>query len=144
MAGLLRPGQDAVASTLEVWARLPFKWGSTDCFLSVLDHVEFATGRQLQARPRYSNALGAQRILQRWGGFEAYCSMVMAQLGCPTTVNPERGDVGLVRLPDVGLTMCLCIGELWAARGDHEVLTARCEPEIAWRVVAGGSQCPRR
>ena len=47
MAGLLKPLQGAAAArlsqvteqTLLVWASVPFVWGSTDCFLSVLGHV---------------------------------------------------------------------------------------------------------
>jgi hypothetical protein len=141
MARLLSPGSapDAVEMALARWNRSRFEWGQTDCFQSVLAHVEFVTGRAFN-RPRYSSAIGAERILRRAGGFERYCSEVMETLGCPTTVNPERGDVGLIDLPRIGLTFCLCTGQKWAARAEAmAVLIIQAEPVIAWRVMP----CPR-
>lgn len=140
MAGLLStPG--LVDHTLERWSRLPFKWGQTDCFQSVLTYVEAATGRVLQMRPRYGTARGAYRILNNWGGFEAYCARTMQLLGIDRTEQPQRGDVGLINLPESGLTLCLCLGQFWAARGEREVMIFRADPLAAWKV--GGAPCHR-
>lgn len=128
---------DVTAQTLVVWASLPFIWGATDCFLSVLDHVETATGCQYHDRPRYRTALQAERILKRHGGFRPYCEIVFGTIGLITTDDPVRGDVGLVDIPGTGLTACLCLGRSWAARGDGDVTIAQMRPEVAWRVVPG-------
>jgi len=128
---------DLVEMALDRWHGSAFKWGQTDCFQSVISHVEIVTGRAFN-RPHYSSAIGAERILRRAGGFERYCHHVMELLGCPTTVNPERGDVGLVNIPGTGLTFCLCTGQKWAARAEAgAVLVVQAEPVAAWRVVAG-------
>lgn len=147
MAGLLipldalPPPRDAVAETLRRWAAQPFVWGQTDCFQSGLAHAERVTGRVLEERPIYDGPFSAARVLAEWGGFEAYCHVVMGALGCPTTLNPERGDLGLIDLPQDGqgrggLTLCLCTGDFWAARGELQVVFSRAEPVAAWRVVA--------
>lgn len=143
MAGLLKPLQGAAAArlsqvtdqTLLIWSSLPFVWGASDCFLSVLGHVEEATGKRLQDRPRYRSAMEAARILARHGGFQPYCEMVFAKLGLMTTDEPTRGDIGLVDIPGTGLTACLCLGKSWAARGDGDITIAQMRPRIAWRVV---------
>ena len=150
MAGLLSPAlppaRDAVAATLRRWAAQPFVWGETDCFQSVLTYAEGVTGRVLEERPAYDGPFSAARVLLEWGGFEPYCACVMGALGCPTTLNPERGDIGLVNLPvtderGFGLTLCLCTGDFWAARGESMVVFSRAEPVAAWRVIAGGAPC---
>ncbi len=143
MARLLKPLQGAAAArlsqiteqTLMLWASLPFVWGATDCFLSVLDHAEEATGRRYHDRPRYRTAMEANRILARHGGFQPFCEMVFAKLGLMTTDDPTRGDIGLVDIPGTGLTACLCLGSSWAARGDGDVTIAQMRSRIAWRVV---------
>lgn len=150
MAGLLslhpaprEAADDAVAATLRQWAVQPFVWGTSDCFLSVLAYAEAVTGRRMQRRPHYSSALAAGRILRAAGGFEPYCRKVFAQLRCAPTDAPVRGDIGLIDLPDVGLTMCLSLGTFWAARGDREVVVGRARATVAWAVNNGSTVCPK-
>ena len=144
MAGLLTPSDQVAAATrlglvtdqtLMLWSALPFVWGASDCFLSILDHVEEVIGRRYADRPRYRSALEAQRILRRHGGFQAYCELVFAQLGLQVTAQPVRGDVGLVDIPGTGLTACLCLGNSWAARGEGSFTMVQAAAVIAWSVV---------
>lgn len=146
MAGLLDP----VSAELRLWASAPFIDGETDCALSVLAYVERVTGRQLSPRPRYAGKLGGERFLRRRGGFEAYGTWAMAQLGCPRTDAPQRGDVGLIDLPGSGVAACLCLGPapavtgaMWAARAHYETVIAPMTALAAWRVFPGGVPCPR-
>lgn len=144
MAGLLTPSAKAAAATrlglvtdqtLMLWSALPFVWGATDCFLSVLDHAEEVMGRRYADRPRYRSALEAQRILRQHGGFQAYCELVFARFGLAVTETPVRGDIGLVDIPDTGLTACLCLGSSWAARGEGSFTLVQAPAVIAWSVV---------
>lgn len=141
MAGLListNPGADLVAATLRAWARAPFEWGKTDCGLSVLAYVELAVGRKAAPAPQHRDRKSAIAMLRAAGGMTAFCSSVMAALGCTRTDQPARGDVGLVRLPGSGLTACLCLGDRWAARADREIIVVRLAPRCAWSVT-----CPK-
>lgn len=151
MAGLLTDRGERLSigevtnQTLLLWSALPFVWGATDCFLSILDHVETVIGRRFADRPRYRTALEANRILRRHGGFQAYCELVFARLGLKTTDAPVRGDVGLVDIPGTGLTACLCLGKSWGARGEGSFTMVQAEAAIAWRVtvpqISEGAAC---
>lgn len=151
MAGLLTPSDKAAAATrlglvtdqtLMLWSALPFVWGASDCFLSVLDHAEEVIGRRYPDRPRYRSALEAQRILKRHGGFQAYCELVFARLGLEATEQPVRGDVGLVDIPGTGLTACVCLGNSWAARGEGSFTMVQAPAVIAWSVMTPGARMP--
>ncbi len=145
MAGLL--SHDSVAETIARWAAEPFTWAA-NCGRSVLDHVERVTGRMLEPAPACDSKAAALRLVLAAGGMEALCADAMAQLGCPPTDFPRRGDVGLVDLAG-GVTAAICvariaveaagqaIGErlLWAARGDHLIVIEAAWPIRAWRVA---------
>lgn len=144
MAGLLTPSDKAATATrlglvtdqtLMLWSALPFVYGATDCFLSILDHVEEVIGERFADRPRYRSARDAYRQLRAYGGFQAYCELVFARLGLENTTEPKRGDIGLVDIPGTGLTACLCLGRSWAARGEGSFTMVQAAPVIAWSVV---------
>lgn len=130
------PIGEVTNQTLMLWGALPFVWGVSDCFLSMLDHVEEATGQHYADRPQYRSAIEAQRILRRHGGFRPFCELVFARLGLEVTTAPLRGDVGLVDIPGTGLTACLCVGASWAARGEGCFTLVQASADIAWSVRA--------
>jgi len=138
VAGLLI--SDPVSAELRRWASTPFDWAADNCGLTMLHYVERAVGRLLLPRPRrLKGRIDAERLVRRAGGFHALCSDAMAQLGCPTTDMPARGDVGLVELRS-GLTAALCLGgDAWAARGDRAAVIEHVEHLAAWEVA-----CPRQ
>lgn len=142
MAGLLSPApcpRDAVAETVARWAMEPFAWGEADCAMSVLRYIEGAIGRGPILRPYYGTAATAARYANRRGGFAAICANVMDREGFERIASPDRGDVGLVELPAIGLTACLCVGPgMWAAKGDRQVVIAPGTATLAWRLP-----CPR-
>lgn len=128
---------DPVAAELRRWARSSFVWGKTDCGLSILAYAERVRGQRLSPWPRYATALGAMRMLRAAGGYPAYFVWAMGKIGCPVTDRPRRGDVGLVELPS-GLTACLCLGTLWAARASRGIVMVPASPVVACEV-----SCPR-
>lgn len=146
MAGLLISGRpeasqgrhDPVAAELRRWASSSFTWGETDCGLSILAYAERVRGRRLSPWPRYATALGAARMLRAAGGYPAYFVWAMGRIGCPVTDQPRRGDVGLVEL-STGLTACLCLGGLWAARGHDGVVMVPGTALVACEVI-----CPQQ
>lgn len=113
------------------WAR-PFEWGAHDCALFAADAVLAQTGVDPAAplRGRYSNAVGAGRLVRQLGGLPA---IVGAALGAPLR-SPLLACVG-----DVGYThsqaLAVCIGERWVCPGARGlVLLPLAGAATAWRV----------
>lgn len=134
MAGLLTA--DPVAQELRRWLAEPFVWGETDCGLSILAYAERMSGRAYDGAHlhTYRDARGAAEFLREQGGYQAYVDRVLTTLGWETTQEPRRGDVGMLRLTmGLGLTMCLCLGGAWAARGDRETIIIKGAALAAWR-----------
>ena len=143
MAGLLMPAPDAVGAEIVRWASEPFDMVSANCGISVAGYAARVTGQRV---PRWLNAfgrLGVARLMRGRRAFLAAATRAMADLGCPETDAPERGDVGMVDLPGTGLTACICAWPahagareaMWIARGDGEALIAPGVAVKAWRVA---------
>ena len=132
---------DPVLETVQAWASEPFVWGTSDCALSVLHHAERVCGRRLEPAPSYSGERGARRYALRRGGFQAVFTASVEAIGCTAVAEPARGDIGMIEVPEIGLTAVLCVAPRsggqpprWAARGDGLVALLAAEPVIAWRV----------
>jgi len=86
-------------------AALPFAWGVSDCFLVFWDGAVACIGTDAMPWPRpkgYATPLGAARRLRRDG----YADVGEA-LGVLPEIAPAfamRGDAGIVRGPDGGLS----------------------------------------
>jgi hypothetical protein len=148
MAGLLTPAAlpplapDAVAGELHRWAAEPFDLALANCGLSVLAYVARATGRRVPLWLRAFGRVGAGRLMRSDALFVSVADRALAEMGCPETAAPRRGDVALVRLPGSGLTACICsiaaagtAPAMWAARGDRAAVIGAGELEKAWRVA---------
>jgi len=139
MAGLLSPAEnepgDVVAETLRRWAREPFDEVTANCGLSALAYAERATASRPLVRPRALTRREVRRMVARPLAFAAYCASILADLDLPETLEPERGDIGLVELPN-GLTAAICLGDgLWAARLLRGVVMQPAAFKHAWRVA---------
>lgn len=131
---------DIVDHTVRDWAATPFVWGTSDCATSVLRYAEAASGRSVAVPPTHKGPKTARLLLALNGGFARYAAALLGELGLTQTDTPARGDVGLIDIPEQGLTMCLCLGNGWIAKGDREVLFIKdLKPAIAWKVPA----CPK-
>lgn len=142
-AAILTEGTDPVSDSLRRWAAEPFAYGRSDCGLSVLDHVARASGCEVKPRPRYRSALGAALYCARRGGMARALGALIEPIGCTVTEQPERGDVGIVDLPGIGLTTVLCVAggnpPRWAARGSAEVFVVPGAAVKAWRLPCRNS-----
>lgn len=78
-----------------------------------------------------------QTLLREMGGLEAYARNLMLSLSwreIGEAEAPERGDVGVVAMPHIGLTCAIYLGRGWMAKGAHLVLTLPAPHRAAWRV----------
>lgn len=76
-----------------------------------------------------------QTLLREEGGLEAYARSLMATLPWHEVSLPERGDVGVVDFPEMGLTCAIFGGFKWMAKGPHNVLALAAPHVAAWRVT---------
>lgn len=105
---------DHVENTVRKWRSTPFKWGKSDCMLSIADHVLDVTGydpsngwrgtydTETGARARVSEAGGEARMLD-WSRYSRVSGV------------PARGDIVLARFPN-GRYAGLCTGDSVAFR----------------------------
>lgn len=71
-------------------------------------------------------------LVARAGGNEAFSRQIAERAGLTETLQPQRGDVGLVSNA-AGATMAICIGDgRWAAKSPRGVLIAVCDVIVAW------------
>lgn len=91
---------------IEMRRDTPFEWGRQDCCLFACGAILAQTGMDVAApdfRGRYSDALGAARVVALHGGVEAIAERVTAAHGWPELATPllaQRGDVALMDVPD--------------------------------------------
>ena len=121
---------------LETVAATPFVDGQTDCALTIADWVMAATGCPDPAdhlRGRYASALQRERLLRRLGGLEVVVSYCARRALLTETLEPLRGDIGVVRVGRQVLS-AICLGDRWAIKGEGVVVAAADHVYRAWRV----------
>lgn len=122
----------------------PFEWGKNDCSIFAADLVLAMTGTDLaeQWRGSYSDALGAARILAKFGGtVSGLLDSIAANFGMTPLISvkyAQRGDVvevGEIWTGDSGPAVGICFGA-WTVvpgkNGAEMVPTLKCRR--AWRV----------
>lgn len=122
---------------LDAQSRQPFRLGrGKDCILQPADWVVLNgwPDPAFGLRGRYSTDLGWQRLVRRAGGLEAVVGAGMSHAGLRSTVEPRRGDVGLVRLPDGRLVGAICTGRMWSVASEAGQLAFRANPVCAWGI----------
>lgn len=129
---------DIVANTVKEWRRTSFKWGSSDCLISLADYLielglpDFAS----DFRETYDDEPGAQKHIDQYGGE----LQLMNTSGLDHTFEPVRGDVVLIL---IGKHIAgLCTGEsivFRTERGVVEVGIKFVNIVQAWKVT----KCPQ-
>jgi hypothetical protein len=115
---------------------LPFDWVSNNCGFWVCDWIKIKRGvdpvRRL--RGKFRDAFAFIRHVENRGGNEAFSRGIAAEANLKETLNPKRGDVGLVTTP-LGVAMAICIGDgRWAGKSQHGVVISEYPVIVAWRV----------
>lgn len=124
----------ALALFFEEKHHQPFAWGHNDCCMFAADWVAILMGVDHAAgfRGKYSDALGAARILKERGGIEA----IVDATGYPRqpVSFAQRGDLMLFDMPS-GPTLGVCAGKHSVFAGETAAvaqLTNNCR--LSWRV----------
>lgn len=131
MAGLLIPEREVILSqTIRQWAGTgcdPYP-----CGLEVWRYVNASTGLEAKPLPLHTSRRAMAKLLQDEGGLEEYARGLMLSIGWSEVAAPERGDVGVVDLPGMGLTCAISLGARWMAKGPHRVLIVAAPHRAAW------------
>lgn len=85
---------DYVDKLLKEWRQSGFKWGDTDCMLSIGDYAAARGALDLTDgyRGQYSTQEGAAVRVEQSGGLHA----IIDRSGLPRTSEPQRGDIVLI------------------------------------------------
>lgn len=120
-------------------------WGVCDCLLEPCDWVRERTGLDpaREFRGRYSTMIESQRMLRRAGGLFPVARAAMGASGLPETVEPKRGDVGIVaiemQMARSGKIKAVPVGAVhtghhWRVKTDQGSALLRVDPVVAWAV----------
>ncbi len=113
----------------------PFVDGASDCILTVADWIVL-NGHPDPAEPyrgRYSTARERRKLIAEACGIHALMAGGAIRAGLRWTDQPQRGDVGLVRIGRRKIA-AICLGERWAMKGDGLVVAAADEVLMAWSI----------
>lgn len=126
--------------------RRRWRWGETDCMLTVCDWIAVARGFDPAApfRGRYSDEAGCRALLASAGGLLRLVRETFTSAGLKVTASPSAGDVAVVRAPVVRgerivtrHTGAICVGYGGVAvmRPDRGLVIARDFPVVcAWSI----------
>lgn len=114
------------------------EWASTGCDpypcgLEVWRYANTVSGAEPPPLPEHIDRAAMVALLREKGGLEAYARSLMLSLGWREVDDPQRGDVGVVDIPGMGLTCAISLGSKWMAKGAHHVLTLPAPHVAAWR-----------
>lgn len=86
---------DALSVTVSLWRRSSFAWGTSDCLMSLADHVRGVTGRDPGAkwRGRYDDEAGALAFLKEAGDAVLLLDEGLTGAGLQRVSDYRRGDV---------------------------------------------------
>lgn len=91
------------------------------------------SGSPLPAIPEHRDRKAVATLLRERGGLVQYAGEMAAALEWREIAEPGRGDVGVIDIPEMGLTCAICLGSGWMAKGPGNVLTLRAPHRAAWR-----------
>jgi hypothetical protein len=137
VAGFL--GEAILLQTIREWASS--ECDPYPCGMAVWRYVNAVSGLEPPALPDHQERKAMQTLLREEGGLEPYARSLMATLPWREINLPDRGDVGVVEFPEMGLTCAICLGHSflsgarWMAKGAGFVLTLPAPHRAAWRVT---------
>jgi hypothetical protein len=113
----------------------PFAWGSNDCCLFAADWIRRACGVDFaeDLRGRYSSALGATRILSKFGGVLEIATTLARLEKIPSPIM-RRGDVVAFEMQG-GYALGICCGDVAALVGKSGLVFPKTvAASAAWRL----------
>ena len=126
----------ALAQFLAENQQRPFAWGKWDCCLFAAGAVQVQTGIDYAAdyRGRYTTALGAKRILTRFGHSDIR-SAISEQLGEPVAAPLcQRGDVVLVGHAENTVAGIVFGTHVWVIDTHGMMQLGTAHAQCGWRV----------
>ena len=112
--------QQRFAAVVKEYQRAAFAWGEHDCCLFACDCIHALTGVDPADgyRGTYSTQLQAYKFIREFSGGDVgdVARIMTGRLGF-IEVKPvfaQRGDIGLMNLPDLGDTLGVCLGSQFA------------------------------
>lgn len=118
----------------------PFVWGECDCVTMPADWVSLITGKDPAAdlRMTYSSAGECQRVTRFFTDPLGVVAPRMQACGLAETIDPQRGDVGVVMLHGMSRAHgAICLdGNIWGLKGPGG-MAAQMPSEVlrAWKVA---------
>lgn len=91
------------------------------------------SGVEAPELPEHHERKAMLTLLRSEGGLTPYAGRLMMALQWEPVADPQRGDVGTVFLPEMGLTCAISLGRRWMAKGDGFVISVPAPHVAAWR-----------
>ena len=130
---LSEPISSAVERALAKWREEQFRWGRSDCILSVCDYIHDVTGADPAEpwRGTYWTEEGANRIVDQFGGVLPLFSYGMALKGYQTREpGPGAAVIAAIHGDDIA---GICVGRDSVFRLERGVTRFRADIKAAWR-----------
>ncbi len=128
--------EEAIEATLEAWRRERFRWGKSDCALSMADYARLLADQDPAAawRGRYRSAGGAERFIRRAGSLADLFRSGMPTVGARLVPESDvrRGDVVICEV-EGNQVAGLHLGDLIAFRSPKALGMSRHPVVEGWR-----------
>lgn len=95
-----------------------FNWGTSDCMQLCMDVAEAITGTHPypDTKGKYKTRSGAMKVLKS-KGFENIIEALAAKYKVIPSSLAQRGDIGIVSMPDGTISSCVCEGVNFVGKG---------------------------
>ena len=132
---------DIIYATAHKWMATPFVWGASDCMLVLADYLVALGYIDIgdKWRGTYDSALSCQRASGFLTDPVKPLRDGVARIPLDETMEPERGDIGVIRMRDGNGKMhgvgALFLGKNWAVKGENQVMVGPASEILAaWSV----------
>lgn len=128
---------------LNRWLALDFVWGETDCMLVLADYLIDLGYPDIGAkwRGKYDSSTSCHRLTNYLKDPVAPLQEGCSLIGLDRTDNPQRGDIGVIRIQDADMRVkavgALFAGQNWAVKGElrRVLIGPAIDVLAAWRVT---------
>lgn len=116
----LQDWPERLFATIDKHRLLSFEWGGSDCMQLVMDCAEAITGTHPYPNAKnYHTRAGALSCLKRHGFSDIVEALSAAYNVIPVPLA-QRGDIGIIKLPDDLYASCVCDGMNFVGKAPGE------------------------